>query len=514
LPSEVEGSSVKLFVDDIERFLGRYSIGRDSNPIDVTGSLHFLRIKVPGGLLTTEQFRGIADLVGRYGRERAEVTDRQDIQMHWIQAEDTLDIFSTMESLGFTTDMCGQGFSGAKYGDVRNIVCCPASGIVKEEILDGRPLLTSLTGHFSGNQDFLDLPRKFKISISGCGADCTRAYINDLSFVAVRMGEDRGFTFLVGGSAGVSLPGPRLAKPTGVFVKPDEAFDVAVATVEIYKDHGNRESKAKARFKWLIETWGVSKYVVALEEKLGWALERYDGPIFERRNAHEGVQPQSQEGSWCVNVPLVGGRLSRREMEAIASLADEYGSGELRLTPTQSIIIPNVKRKAMVLKRLARMGFPLHGSSLRWNCMGCASDFCGKTSSPHAKEVVVDVVNHLESSFSDELLEGAGLRIHVSGCFNDCGAASVADIGLIGKQIREGDEMKQVYNVFLGGCGGPEPSLGRLVEENVPTSELKQWIESLLGNYDKRRKPLESFGEFCRRHATHELKTLTKGAEH
>jgi sulfite reductase (ferredoxin) len=278
---------------DIEKFMGRYSIGRD----DGQGSLHFIRIKIPGGILTSSQFRGIASLASKYSRGIVEITDRQDIQLHWIRAEDSLDIFSSMEEMGFTTDMCGQGFTGARYGDVRNIICCPASGIERDELFNCYPIAKDLTKFFTGNMAFLDLPRKFKISMSGCGADCTRSWINDLAFIAVknRYGEI-GFTILVGGSVGASLPGPRLAKPTGIFIRPEETFKVAVAVAEIHRDYSNRESKAKARFKWLIESLGMEKFLSILESKVGGKLERYDGRIFSKQTDHEGFKPQNTRG--------------------------------------------------------------------------------------------------------------------------------------------------------------------------------------------------------------------------
>jgi sulfite reductase beta subunit-like hemoprotein len=492
---------------DLERFIGRYSIGRDSNPLNVTGSLHFLRIKVPGGFITSEQLRSVADLAKTYGRGRAEITDRQDIELHWIEAEDALRIFSVMDKLGFTTDMCGQSFRGARYGDPRNIVCCPVSGVEKDEVLNGYPLMKRLSAFFIGNPDFMDMPRKFKFSISGCGSDCTRAEINDLAFVAVRKEGEAGFTLLAGGSIGASLPGPRLAKPLDVFVKPEDAFDVAVAAIEIHRDYGNRESKAKARFKWLLENWGLKKFLNVLEEKLGKTLESYDGPVFLRRGNHEGVQPQSQAGRYYVNIPLMGGCLSSDEMVSLANLADEYGDGELRLTPVQNVIIPNVKDREALLKRLEEIGFSLKGSKLRWNSMGCASDFCGKTKSPHAKEIFREIVSHLEKQFDNESLDEAEFRIHVSGCANNCCANSIAEIGLAGKLIRKSDERMQSYDVLLGGGFGQNPSLGRVVETRVPANELKQRVEFLLRNYFEKKKPSENLREFCNRHTVEELKS-------
>jgi sulfite reductase beta subunit-like hemoprotein len=497
---------IKIDVDDVNRFMGRYSLGRDSNPLNSTDSPHFLRIKVPGGFLDSKQLRRIADLTKTYSRGQAEITNRQDLQLHWIDAKDALEIFSVMDELGFTTDMCGQGFSGARYGDARNIVCCPVSGIEKDELLNGTSLLKELSDFFIGNPDFQDMPRKFKFSISGCGSDCTRAITNDLSFVGVKKDSDVGFTLLVGGSMGASLPGPRLATPTGVFVQTEDAFNVAVATIEIHRDYGSRESKAKARFKWLLHNWGLKKFLSILEEKVGKHLEPYDGPIFLRNGEHEKLQPQNQEGYSYMNIPRIGGFLSSDEMSSLADLAEEYGSGDLRLTPTQNIIIPNVKEKDLLVKVLEEQEIPIYGSNLRWNSMGCASDFCGKTTTIHAKEVYREVVDHLEKHFDNELLNEAGFRIYVSGCPNNCCANLIAEIGLAGKLTKEKGIMKQHYDILLGGGLGTKPTMGRTVEENVPIYKLKLKIESLLTIYFEKRKTSESLKEFCNRTTKEELR--------
>lgn len=502
----------EIYAPDIGRFITRYSIGRDGNPFNLKGSPHFLRVKVPGGFISSEQFRRVAQLAAKYGRGQAEITDRQDIQLHWIEAEDSLDIFAAMDEIGFTTDMCGQSFAGTGHGDVRNILCCPVSGIEKDEILDVHPTVERLTKFFIGNPDFMDLPRKFKTSISGCGSDCTRAVNNDLALVGVKKGDEVGFTLLVGGSVGASLPGPRLARFTGVFIRPEDAFDVVVATVEIHRDYGNRESKAKARFKWLIEGWGVEKFLTALEERLGRTFERYDGPVFLKRSDHEGVQPQKQDGCHYVNIPLLGGRLTSDEMVQIAGLADEYGSGELRLTPTQSIIMLGVKEKDVLLRRLEER-FSFGDSKLLWNSIACASDFCGKTQSPHTKEVLKEVVTYLNGRFDHRTLNEADFRIHVSGCPNDCCASGVAEIGLSGKIVMEGNKVRQSYDLCLGGHQGIESAFGRLIEERVSADALKYKIKSLLTNYMSKRRPSETLREFCRRHTDEELKAYLNTSE-
>lgn len=496
----------EIEINDIKRFIGRYSIGRDRG----MDSSNFLRVKVPGGFITSEQFRQVAAMALKYSKGYAEITDRQDIQLHWINAEDTIEIFLKLEELGFTTDMCGQGFKGPRYGDARNILCCPVSGIDKDELIDGHHLMKRLSSFFIGNPDFLDMPRKFKFSISGCGCDCTRAEINDLALVAVEKDGEAGFTLLVGGSVGQSLPGPRLARPTGIFVRLEDAFDMAVATIEIHRDNSSRESKAKARFKWLLESWGIKKFLEVLKEKLGKTFESYNGPVFLRSGDHSGVKPQKQDMYRYVNVPLLGGIMSSEKMVSLANLVDEYGSGELRLTPMQNIILPNVKELDELLKRLGETGFSLKGSKLRWTSMGCASDFCGKTRRPHAKDMFKEIVDYLEIRFDIEMLDEAGFRVNVCGCPNECCASLIAGIGLEGRLVRENGEIKQSYNLLLGGDFGQKPSLCRLVEQQVPAREVKHKVEALLTNYWKRRNPSEKLSEFCNRHSIEELRSFTR----
>ena len=490
---------------EIERYSNRFSIGRDSNPHDITGSKHFLRVKVPGGFLSTDQFRRIAELSDLYGRGRAEITDRQSIQLHWIGADDALEVFGELDRIGFTTDMCGQGFRGAGHGDVRNVICCPASGIEKGEVLDGRPLMEELTEFFIGNTDFLDMPKKFKFSISGCRRDCTRAQINDLAFVAVEKEGEAGYTALMGGSTGSTQPGPRLAQPTGIFIRPEEAFDFAVATVELYRDNGNRESKAKARFKWLLHDWGLEKFLSVLETRLGGSFEEYEGPIFHGRGEHVGINPQSQDGYQYVTVPILGGRLTSREMMEISRLTDDYGSGELRLTPSQNLIIPHVSDGGPLVNALEGMGFTFQAPNIRWTGIGCASDFCGKSRSPHAKETVKGLTARLEGAFEASFLDSADFVLHASGCPNNCCPSNIAEIGLLGRTTRKEDQIVQAYDVLLGGGFGPEPVFGRRILESVPPEELGPRIESLLRKYGETRVPEETLKAFCLRHSEAEL---------
>ena len=232
-------------------FQNRYVLGKDK----CEGSSHFLRIKIPNGRLTANQFKAIAELSKSYGRGYAEITDRQNLQLHWIEQQNAQDIFEKLDSIGFSTDHGGQGIPAAHGGDVRAIVSCPAAGIDKDELVDAWPIVKRLDNFFDGNKDFLDLPRKFKIAINTCSLNCGNPESQDLSFTAVRQPSGKvGFAVFVGGTVAAV---PELAKPLNVVVQQEEILDVAKCAAEIFRDFGAREVKAKARFRWLVDAWGT-----------------------------------------------------------------------------------------------------------------------------------------------------------------------------------------------------------------------------------------------------------------
>jgi sulfite reductase beta subunit-like hemoprotein len=276
---------------DLENFQNRYVLGKDK----CEGSSRFLRIKIPNGKLTAEQFKAIANLAKAYGRGYVEITDRQNLQLHWIDPDKALEIFKNLDEIGFSTDHGGQGIPTAHCGDVRAIVSCPAAGIDKHELIDTRPVVKQLDGFFNGNKDFLDLPRKLKIAISGCSLNCGNPEIHDLSFVAVENPSNEiGFAVLVGGTVANA---PELGRPLNIKVKTEEILDVAKCTAEIFRDFGTREVKAKARFRWLVDAWGTEKLRKAIEEKLGKPLKSYTlEQLPTCGGEHVGVQPQKQEG--------------------------------------------------------------------------------------------------------------------------------------------------------------------------------------------------------------------------
>jgi len=501
-------NTIALSTEDVEKFVDRYSLGRDSGE----GSTHFLRIKIPNGMLTAEQFRRIGQLAERYGRGYAEITDRQDIQLHWIESEDALEIFTKLKEIGFTTDKCGQGYPGARYGDVRNMVGCPVAGVDKFELIDASPIVKQLNQFFTGNRDFLDLPRKFKISVSGCSLNCTNPEVNDLSFVALRKRTGKiGFVVLVGGTVGVA---PKLAQPLGVFIEPDDVVDVAKAVVEVYRDYGSREIKVKARFRWLVEEWGIEKLRRTVEEKIKKTLEAHNLDYLPTSGGeHIGVQPQRQKEYSYISIPILGGILSNDKILEIAETAEKYGTGDLRLSPSQNVVIINIPNNhvSLILDRLEQTGLQVRGSALRWTTIACAGNFCGK-SPDNPKKRAVEIVDYLEKRFG-ETLRNSSLRIHISGCPNGCGRHLIADVGLQAVQLTVEGRPKQGYNIYLGGGLGLKASLGRLTERGVGVEDVKYIIENLLLAYTKEKTSFRSFREFCDTHTVEELKFLMNSSQ-
>lgn len=483
-------STQSFFIEDIERFSNRYSLGSERGE----NSKHFLRIKIPNGILTAQQFREIAQLAKKYSKEYAEVTDRHAIQLHWIESEDAPSIFAQLEKLGFTTDRCGQGFPGARYGDVRGIVGCPTAGVHQSELINTAPIVKELDKFFTGNKDFQDMPKKFKISVSACPLNCTNPMVHDLSFVAMKHPSGRiGFSVVVGGTVGKTA---KLAESLDVFVEPQDVVNIARAAAEIYRDYGQRDNKAKSRFRWLLEEWGTVKLKRKIEEKIGKKLETYKPEKLPmNKGEHIGVNTQKQKGLFYVSIPLLGGILSTDLMLKIAEIAEKYGSGDLRLSPAQNIVIINIPKERVdaVVKQLEDMGFPMKGSALRWTTIACAGNFCGKAPE-YPKKRATEMIAYLEERLGEKLKD-LDLRICLSGCPNGCARHLIADIGLQATLAIVEGKPTPAYNIYVA-SSGTTPSLGRLIKRNVRAEEVKYEVEKLIVIYIKNKNSLRSLHDF------------------
>ena len=471
----------------LERFVGRFALGYERGE----GSPHFLRIKVVGGELTAAQAKAIAELAEDYGKGYLEITTRHNIQLHWIRDEDAPEIFAKLEKLGLTTDMCGQAYPEARYGDVRNIVACPVSGVQKGELMDVSPIVKEAAEFFTGKKEYLDLPRKFKITISSCPLNCTRPEINDLALLSAETERGVGFTPLVGG--GIAPP-PMLAKPMNVYVEPEGVLSFLKAIVGVYRDRGSREVKAKARFKWMVKALGVEKIKRLIEERMGKKLEFFNADGLNLAwDDHVGIQPQKQEGLFFIVVPIPAGVLTSNKLLKLVEIAEEHCGGKMRVSPLQKIVLINVPEGKLeeIKEELKQLGFPTDRPRIRWTTIACPTHFCGKALE-NVKERALEVEEHLEKVFG-EGLRGVKARICFSGCPNSCGHHPIAEVGLQAARITAGGGAAPAYNVYLGG----KSKVSKLFLKAVPAEEVKAEVEKIFRAYLEARNNFESFRDFA-----------------
>jgi sulfite reductase beta subunit-like hemoprotein len=488
---------------DLETFSNRYVLGKDK----CEGSTRFLRIKVPNGKLTAEQFRAVASLSKEYGRGYAEITDRQNLQLHWVDPEKASNIFAKLDEIGFSTDHGGQGIPSAHCGDVRAVVSCPAAGIDKDELIDTLPIVKQLDRFFNGNKDFLNLPRKLKIAVSGCSLNCGNPEIQDLSFVAVKQAAGEvGFAVFVGGTVAAV---PQLGRPLNVLAKPGEIVDIAMCTAEIFRDFGSREAKAKARFRWLVDAWGTEKVRKAIEEKMGKILETYPLEHLPAcKGEHVGVHPQKQQGYSYINVPIVGGVMSSEKMFRIAEIAEKFGNGDLRLTPFQNIILANIPNEALnqALVSIQETGYTVvTDNALKWTTIACAGNFCGKTLD-HPKNRAAEALGYLEERFGGNL-KNVNLRISFSGCPNGCARHLIADIGVQGAALTFEGKSMPAYNLYVRNDAGVDAALGKLIQRGIKAEQAKFALANLITAYLKNGTNI-SFNEFCSLKSLEELQAI------
>lgn len=469
--------SIELDVDDLRKFKLRYSLGQD----DGRNSRHFLRIKVTEGAITSRQLVEVSRLSDQYGRGKAWVTDRQSIQLHWIEGKHATDIFSRLEGIGFTTDKCGQAYPKPGYGDLRNVCTCPVAGFEKGEQINVKPLAEEINEFFVGNEDFLDMPKKFKISISACDIDCARSQMQDLGFFYLEKDGEPGFGAVIGGAMGIAKPGAVTGKPLNVFIKPEDVFEVSKKMAEIHRDYSNTEEVAKARFKWLVHEWGAEKVRDKLEDKLGRKLERheYSGPKISGRE-HVGIQEQ-ENGKYFVNIPLIGGGISSEALREISKVSEKYGTGDIRTTPYQNLILLNISPDELEtsLETLKDAGLSVKGSRTRWESVACAADFCANSSQYRPKRALRSIIDYLEENIGDELSDFK-VNIGISGCPRDCGLLKASDIGMLAVSPGENGIDSEKYMPHLGGEFGEDARFADRLPDSKSVGELKGSIQNLI----------------------------------
>ena len=464
-----------------------------------------VRIRVPNGLLTSRQLRTVADLTERHARGAADLTVRQNIQLHWITIEALPDVLDALQA-------CGLGTIGA-CGDVtRNITGCPLAGADAEEICDASPLALEANQLFAGNSDFYNLPRKFKICITGCNAWCAYPEINDVGLTAVRRGSEVGFSLRVGG--GLSTD-PHLAARLNAFVRWPQVLPVLRGVAEIFREsNALRENRERARLKFLFlrHGWTAERFQEELEHRIGFHLD----PAVEENvpadiyRDHVGIHPQKQPELFYVGAAVLRGKVTAEQMRAAADLADRFADGSLRTTVMQNLVIVNVpcKNTGELARELAAIGLPVSGSPFWRGTIACTgTEFC-KLAITETKSYSRWLVEEMEERLPEFDQQ---LKLHVTGCPNSCGQHWIADVGLEGKKIKVDGRQQDAYYFCLGGAVGQFQAISRPVGYRCLASEVPQALERLLRRYLKERTSGENLRQFFSRHSDAELREHLAG---
>ena len=471
---------------------------------------HFmLRIRIPGGQLRSHQLRSIADLAEQHARGIADITVRQNIQLHWITIEALPEVLERLWQ-------CGLNTMGA-CGDVtRNVTACPLAGVDADEIADVSPLVTEATRMLVGNVDFYNLPRKFKISITGCRAWCTYPEINDVGLTAVERksngNAETGFSLRVGG--GLSTE-PYLAARLNAFVQWNQVLPVIKGVAEIFRDAGPlREHRERARLKFLFmrHGWNAEDFRREVEQRIGFRLDPAvaEQPPSDVYRDHAGIHPQKQEDHFYVGVAVLRGRIYPPQMRAAADLADRYASGELRTTNMQNLLIVNVPRAntEILAKELDSAGLRVSASPFWRGAIACSgTEFC-KLAITETKSFSRWLVQELEERLPQF---DQDLKLHVTGCPNSCGQHWIADVGIEGKKLKVDGRMVDAYYFCLGGAVGLNQAIARPVGYRCAASDVPDALERLLRAYLAERLPGESLRKFFARHGELELRTFLAG---
>lgn len=459
-----------------------------------------MRTKIPGGQLTGDQAIVLSGLGDEYGHGFCDITTRQTIQYHWLRIEDVPPIFDALEKVGLIT-------SGACGDITRNVACCPVSGINPHEIIDATPQMLEISRNLTNTKDFSNLPRKYKIGISGCPIHCHQPDINCLGmFGLVNARGEVGYGVKVGGGLSSS---PHMAQVLPVWFAPEQAWPVAKAITEVYRDEGYRAKRNRARFKFLVADWGVEKILAEAETRLGYQLERHEDFVFPRdqETDHMGIHEQSEKGFYWVGLTFPGGRIRNGTLAAAGQLAKKYcqpGKDSIRLTNKQNLIIPFVPEANLpaMKEEMDRLGLIYESSNFRKGCVSCTGiEFCNLAVA-ETKNRMIELVDQLEATsgwYKDKI------RVHFSGCPSSCGQHQIADIGFRGAKTKVDGRMVDAYDLFVAGRLGQNRRFNELLKGKILATDVHIVIDGLLKAYDAKKQGDEIFSEFLERTPKEEL---------
>ena len=464
-----------------------------------------LRIPVSNGIISSTQLAAVAEIAQRHGRNLADITVRQAIQLHWLTIDSLPEIIDRLDAVGLSP-------RGACGDVVRNVTGCPLAGLSADEVFDASPFARGVARALAGNTEFYNLPRKFKISVTGCSSWCSYPEINDIGLTPVHRGKDVGFSVRVGG--GLSAD-PHLGVRLDAFVRPDQAVEVVTAIATIFREQqGLRESRDRARLKHLFlkEGWTPLKFLNELQIRLPFRLD----PATEEAvpadvlRDHVGVHRQRQGGLYYVGAAVLRGRLTGDQLAAAAELARQHGSGELRTTVMQNLLFVNVPKRNVdaLVRELAAIDLRVEGSHFWRGAIACTgTEFC-KLAITETKGFARWLVEEMEARLPEFDQQ---LKLHVTGCPNSCGQHWIADVGIEGKKIKHNGALVDAYYFCVGGSAGGNAAIARPVGYRCPATLVPESLERLLRGYLEDRRGNESLRAFLGRNSNDDLRALLAG---
>ena len=504
------------------------------------GDAFMLRVKVPGGVLSAEQAREIgvvADAFGEgpddsavFGNRYADLTTRQDVQIHWVRIGDVPRIWERFAAVGITTvQACGDS--------ARNVLCCPVTGVDAHEVVEALPVALAVSEFFTGNREYANLPRKFKMSVTGCLEDCAQAEINDIGLWPARLDDGSvGFNVLAGG--GLS-DGERMASDLDVFVRPDQAVELTRAIAQVYGELGNRENRGLARMRYLVQELGPEGFRAELAARARFALVPAGEELTTRyRGDHVGVHRQRQEGLSYVGCSVPVGRMSGMELVEAARLARTYGDGTVRLGTDQNFVltgVPDAKLEALLGEELLAKYSPFPGPFERGVVACTGSEFC-RFAVVETKERAVRWARWLDAQLDGDAAvpgvdggtdgdaprprparrRGAGgdgeiIRMHFSGCSASCAQPQIADIGFRGDTAHVDEHIVEAVDIGMGGSLGPDAAFIDWVENARPVDDVPGALLRVVRRYRAERRGGEAFYAWARRVPNEELAATLAG---
>jgi len=466
-----------------------------------------LRLRIPGGIMNAHQMRGLAAMASEWGSGRADITTRANLQMREFQPRDIVRVLNKLHSLGLTA-------RGSGADNIRNITASPITGLDPSELCDVTPLADALHYYILNSRDMYGLPRKFNVAFDNGGAISTVADTNDIGFIAVRVGEGRSvpsgvyFRALLCGITGHK----QFAADCGLLLRAEETVAVAAAMIRVFNENGDRTNRKQARLKYLVDRWGVGKFLEETEKRLAFPLIRV--PVSEceprqpiDRTGHIGVHPQRQCDLNYVGISVPVGRLPAAQMLALADVASQHGSGELRLTVWQNLLIPNIPTAQIdaAVAAIRAVGLDCATGAVLRGTVACTGNAGCRYASTDTKTHAVELANHLDARFKI----AQPVNLHVTGCAHSCAQHYIGDLGLMSLKVggTEG------YQVVIGGGSDQDVGLARELIPAIPYSELATAMEGLFAAYTGQCNKDESFLEFSRRHSVEQLRAFCTAKE-